>query len=119
KQYLIHDRDTKFTGSFDAVFESEGIAIVLTPPQAPNANAFAERWIRSVREECLDQLLIFSQRSLHRVLTEYVDYYNRGRPHEGLQQQTPIPHTPGVPQGAIRHRNVLGGLIRDYYRDAA
>jgi len=67
---LIHDRDTKFTASFDAVFESEGLAIVLTPPQAPNANAFAERWIRSVREECLDHWLIFSQRSLNGVLTE-------------------------------------------------
>jgi transposase InsO family protein len=119
KHSLIHDRDTKFTASFDAIFESEGIAIVLTPPQAPNANAFAERWIRSVREECLDQLLIFSPRSLPRVLTEYVDYYNRARPHQGLAQQTPIPYAPGLPQGVIRHRPVLGGLIRDYYRDAA
>ena len=116
---MIHDRDTKFTASFDAVFVSEGIAIVLTPPQAPNANAFAERWIRSVREECLDHLLIFSQRSLHGVLTEYLDYYNRARPHQGLAQQTPIPYTPGLPQGPIRHRKVLSGLIRDYYREAA
>jgi transposase InsO family protein len=119
RHYLIHDRDTKFTASFDAVFGSEGIVIVLTPPQAPNANAFAERWIRAVREEWLDHLLIFSQRALHRVLTEYVDYYNRARPHQGLQQQTPIPFTPSLPQGAVRHRQVLGGLIRDYYRDAA
>ncbi len=119
KPYLIHDRDTKFTASCDAVFESERIAIVLTLPQAPNANAFAERWIRSVREECLDHLLIFSPRSLHRVLTEYLAYYNRARPHQGLQQQTPIPYAPGLPQGVIRHRPVLGGLIRDYYRDAA
>jgi putative transposase len=119
KRFLIHDRDTKFAASFDAVFESEGIAIVLTPPQASNANAFAERWIRSVREECLDQMLIFSPRSLHRVLTEYVAYYNRARPHQGLQQQTPIPYAPGLPQGLIRHRPVLGGLIRDYYRAAA
>ncbi len=117
--YLIHDRDTKFTAPFDAVFVSEGIVIVLTPPQAPNANACAERWIRSVREECLDHLLIFSQRSLHRVLTEYIDYYNRARPHQSLQQQTPIPYRPGPPEGLIRHRKVLGGLIRDYYREAA
>ena len=119
KHYLIHDRDTKFTASFNAVLRSEGMAIALTPPQAPNANAFAERWIRSVREECLDRMLIFSQRSLHRVLAEYVDYYNRARPHQGLAQQTPIPYTPCLPQGVIRHRKVLSGLIRDYYRDAA
>ncbi len=119
RHYLIHDRDTKFTASFDAVFESEGLEIVLTPPQAPNANAFAERWIRSVREECLDHLLIFSQRSLNSVLTEYVDYYNRARPHQGLHQHTPIPYTPGPLEGPIRHRKVLGGLIRDYYREAA
>jgi putative transposase len=119
KHFLIHDRDTKFTPSFDAVFESEGITIVLTPPQAPNANAFAERWIRTVREECLDHLLIFGQRSLQGVLTEYLDHYNQARPHQGLAQQAPIPYTPGLPQGAIRHRKVLGGLIRDYYREAA
>ena len=119
RHFLIHDRDTKFTASFDTVFESEGIEIVLTPPQAPNANAYAERWIRSVREECLDHLLILSQRSLNNVLTEYIDYYNRARPHQGLQQQTPIPYIQGPFEGPIRHRKVLGGLIRDYYRDAA
>jgi len=119
RQCLIHDRDTKFTASFDAVFESEGIEIVLTLPQARNANAFAERWIRSVREECLDHLLIFSQRSLNNVLTEYVDYYNQARPHQGLHQQTPIPYIQGPFKGPIRHRKVLGRLIRDYYQDAA
>ena len=101
------------------MLESEGIEIVLTPPQAPNANAYAERWICSVREECLDHLLILSQRSLNNVLTEYIDYYNRARPHQGLQQQTPIPYIQGPFEGPIRHRKVLGGLIRDYYRDAA
>jgi putative transposase len=118
KLYLIHDRDTKFTASFDTVFVSEGITIVLMPPQAPNANAFAERWIRSVREECLDHLLIFNERALYRVLTDYVAYYNRARPHQGLQQQTPIPYTPCL-QGTIRRRKVVGGLINDYYREAA
>ena len=117
-RFLIHDRDTKFTLSFDTVFVSEGMAIVLTPPQAPNANAFAERWIRSVRKECLDHLLIFSERALHAVLTDYVEYYNRARPHQGLQQQTPIPYTPCL-QDTIRRRKVLGGLINDYYREAA
>ena len=119
KRFLIQDRDTKFTTSFDAVFVSEGIEIVLTPPQAPNAFASAERWVRAVREECLDQLLIFSERSLEHVLTQYTDYYNRARPHQGLKHQTPIPYPPCLSQGAIRHRSVLGGLIRDYYREAA
>ncbi|MBX3085461.1 MAG: integrase core domain-containing protein [Anaerolineae bacterium] len=118
KLYLLHDRDTKFTVSFDTVFVSEGITIVLTPSQAPNANAFAERWIRSVREECLDHLLIFNERALYRVLTDYVAYYNHARPHQGLQQQTPIPYTPCL-HGTIRRRKVVGGLINDYYRDAA
>ena len=117
RHYLIHDRDTKFTASFDAVFESEGIEIVLTPPQALNANA--ERWIRSVREECLDHLLILNQRSLNGVLSEYVNHYNQARPHQGLHQQTPIPYIQGPFEGPIRYRKVLGGLIRDYYRDAA
>jgi putative transposase len=105
RHYLIHDRDTKFTASFDAVFESEGIAIVLTPAQASNANAFAERWIRSVREECLDHLLIFGQRSLNSTLAEYVDYYNQARPHQGLDQQTPIPSYGQKPHPERRRLN--------------
>jgi putative transposase len=119
KRFLIHDRDTKFTPAFDAVFVSEGVEIVLTPPQAPNANAFAERWVRTVREECLDHLLIFGERHLLRVLKEYIAYYDQARPHQSLQQQTPIPYVPCLPEGVIRHRAVLGGLIHDYYREAA
>src|SRR5450432_776530 len=79
-KFLIHDRDTKFSSAFDTVFRAEGIDIVLTPPQAPNANAVAERWVRTVREECLDHLLIFSERQLRHMLTEYVAYYNHARP---------------------------------------
>jgi len=74
KLFLIHDRDTKFTAPFDTVFASEGVEVVLTPYHAPDANAFAERWIRSVRHECLDQLLILNETHLRRVLTEYIDY---------------------------------------------
>jgi len=98
---------------------TEGIAIVHTPPQTPNANAYAERRVRTVREECLDHFLVLNERHLGRVLTDYLAYYNQARPHQGLQQQTPIPYTPGKPDGKIRHRAVLGGLIRDYYREAA
>ena len=89
------------------------------PPQAPNANAYAERWVRTVREECLDHFLVLSERHLEQVLKEYLPYYNQARPHQGLQQQSPIPYSSCKAEGMIRHRNVLGGLIRDYYREAA
>ena len=90
--FLIHDNDTKFSKAFDAVFESEGIHVIHTPFQAPNANAFAERWVRTVREECLDHILITGSSHLKRVLVEYANYYNTSRPHLGIDNQTPIPH---------------------------
>jgi putative transposase len=118
-RYLIHDHDTKFTHSFDTVFEAAGIEIVNTPYQAPNANAIAERWVRSVREECLDHLIVLNERHLRRVLQEYVAYYNARRPHQGLEQNSPLGLEPATLEGPIRCRNVLGGIIRDYYREAA
>jgi putative transposase len=118
-RFLIHDRDTKFSAAFEAVFVAEGIEIILAPPQAPNANAFAERWVRTVREECLDHMLIFSEQQLLRVLKEYLAYYNHARPHQGLEQQAPIPFALPLPEGSIRRHAVLGGLIHDYYREAA
>jgi len=107
-RFLIHDRDTKFTRSFDRIFLSEGIEIVLTPYRAPKANAFAERWIRSLREECLDHLLILNERHLRRVLIEYITFYNEARPHQGLEQQTPIPDERHSNDGVIQRRDVLG-----------
>jgi putative transposase len=89
-RFLIHDRDAKFTSSFETVFVSEGVETILTPYRAPNANAFAERWVRTVREECLDHLLIISGKHLRRVLTRYIDYYNHRRPHQGISQQIPV-----------------------------
>ena len=119
KRFLIHDRDTKFTRSFDVMFSSEGIDILLTPFQAPNANAFAERWVRSVRQECLDHILIVDEWHLHRVLKEYIDHYNIERPHQGLAQQTPMPYSPNCLSGPIQRREILGGIIHEYYRAAA
>jgi putative transposase len=75
-RFLIHDRDAKFSGGFDPIFESEGIAVIRTPVQVPNANAHAERWVGSVRRECLDRLLIFNRRQLEHVLRTYADHYN-------------------------------------------
>jgi transposase InsO family protein len=82
-QFLIRDRDSKFTRAFDDVFASDGIQTIQTPIQAPNANAFAERWVRTVRQECLDWMLIWGRRHLERVLDEYVRRYNDERPHPG------------------------------------
>jgi len=89
-RFLIHDRDTKFTDAFDEVFRSEGMRIVLTPIRAPNANAFCERWVGTVRAECLDWTLIMGRRHLERVLRTYIGHYNEARPHCGLNLGTPI-----------------------------
>ena len=114
-RFLIRDNDKKFTAAFDDVFRSERIRIIPTPIQAPNANAFAERWVRTVREECLSRLLILNDTHLRRVLIAFVDYYNTARPHQGLAQQSPIPHHKPNGTGPIQQRKVLG-LISDYYR---
>ena len=114
-RFLIHDNDGSFCQAFDAVFVSEGFHVIPTPFRAPNANAFSERWIRSAREECLDLILIFNAAHLRRVLIEYIDYYNTARPHQGIDQQTPLPQ-PRSSSGTIHCRNVLGGIIHDYYR---
>jgi hypothetical protein len=87
--------------------------------QAPNANAFAERWIRSVREECLDKILILNERHLHRVVRGYVDYYNYARPHQGIAQCCPVPLESSARDGPIERRDILGGVLHDYYRHAA
>jgi transposase InsO family protein len=118
-RFLLHDNDTKFTEAFDAVFASESIKVIHTPYRAPNANAYAERWIRSAREECLDKLLIINQAHLRRVMHEYVGFFNTVRPHQGINQQIPVPKTGRPISGPVRCRNVLGGIIHDYYRDAA
>ncbi len=118
-RFLIHDRDTKFSAAFDAVFTTEDVTIIRTPIQAPNANAFAERWIRSVREECLDKILILGERHLRRVLTTYIDYYNHARPHQGINQRCPVPLSSAARDGPIERRDILGGVLHDYYRRAA
>ncbi len=117
--FLIHDRDTTFPAAFDTVFASEDVTIIRTPLQAPNAHAFAERWIRSVREECLDKLLIIGERHLLRVLTAYLDYYNRARPHQGIDQKCPVTLEHAPRAGPIERRDILGGVLHDYYRRAA
>ncbi len=118
-RFLMHDRDAKFPAAFDTVFAAEAIEIIRTPFRAPKANAFAERWIRSVREECLDHLLIVHERHLQRVLREYITYYNLRRPHQGIDQRCPVSLERAIDGGQIERRDILGGIIHDYYRNAA
>jgi transposase InsO family protein len=118
-RFLIHDRDAKFPPGFDAVFASEGLGVVRTPYRAPNANAYAERWVRSARAECRDHLLIAGEGHLRRVLKEYVAHDNHARPHQGLAERCSAVFPPPVRDGPVHRRDRLGGLLRDYYREAA
>jgi putative transposase len=120
-RFLIHDRDAKFSSGCDHIFQSEGITVIRTPVQAPNANAHAERWVGSVRRECLDRLLIFSRRQLEHVLRTYADHYNRHRPHRSLalrppeqagRSATPLRAPPPLLQ--LKRTDLLGGLIHEY-----
>jgi putative transposase len=119
--FLIRDRDSKFTDTFDAVFASESIRILRTPVRAPRANAIAERWIGTVRRELLDRILILNRHHLETVLTEYVAHFNDHRPHRTLHQAAPLkPLSPPTspPNPHPRRRDRLGGLINEYAQAA-
>jgi transposase InsO family protein len=117
-RFLIRDRDSKFSGPFDEVFRTEGVHIVRTPIRAPRANAFAERWVRTVRNECLDWMLVLGRRHLERVLRIYTAHYNEARPHRGLDLKTPEARPEPIPRRAdgvpVRRHDLLGGLIHEY-----
>jgi hypothetical protein len=121
-QYLIRDRDAKFTAAFDAVFTTSDVDVVKIPPRAPRANAYAERWVRTVRAECLDWTLVWHERQLYQVLTEYLRHYNTKRPHRSLNLQPPRPASrltpvePGTVESSVERVDVLGGLIHEYRR---
>jgi putative transposase len=117
-RFLVRDRDTKFTASFDEVFRASGIEAIRTPVRSPQANAFAERWVRTVREDCLDHLLIYSRRHLKAVLGDYVRHYNEACPHRGRQLATPLPLHDQPRIGEICRRDILGGIIHEYDRAA-
>ncbi len=116
-KFLIRDRDAKFSGTFDEVFRTEGIRVIRSPIRAPNANAYAERWVETLRAECLDWLLILGPRHLDRVIRTYVGHYNTERPHRGIELRTPeqpvgVALVKTVPD--IHRREIFGGLINEY-----
>ena len=119
-RFLIRDRDAKFTVAFDHAFAAAGIEVLKIPPRAPRANAYSERWVRTVRTECLDWILVRNLRHLSRVLSIYLDHYNTARPHRSLQLQTPVEAAAlaGSGDGPIERVDVLGGLIHEYHRAA-
>jgi transposase InsO family protein len=119
-RFLIRDRDSKFTAAFDAVFAGADIRIIRSPVRAPRANAIAERWIGTLRRECLDQLLITGPRHLAVVLREYIEHYNTHRPHRSLDQHPPAGPTPPTSGATVRplRRDRLGGLLHEYLQVA-
>jgi transposase InsO family protein len=117
-RFLIRDRDSKFTRDFDEVFRSEGIRLIKAPVRAPKARAHAERWVGSVRRECLDRLLIVGRRHLEQVLVAYIRHFNEHRPHRALGQLPPLndeqPSADVIDLDRLRRRDLLGGLIHEY-----
>jgi transposase InsO family protein len=115
-RYLIRDRAGQFTDTFDAVFAAEGIEVLRSAPQCPRMNAYAERWVRTVRSECTDRMLFVGHRHLEHVLGEYVEHYNAGRAHRALDLRAPLdaPNVVPFPAARIVRKPVLGGLICEY-----
>jgi putative transposase len=121
--FLLRDRDAKFSRSFNEVFRSKGGEALVTPVRAPKANSYAERWVRTVRAECLDWLLIVGRSHLEQILRVYVQHYNSHRPYQALGFAAPDPRA-GLSvvgedrQGRVRRRDLLGGLLDEYRRAA-
>ena len=119
-KFLIRDRDSKFTTAFDEVFAGNGTRVIKTPVRSPRANSYAERFVVTLRRECLDHVLILGERHLRKILAEYAKHYNSHRPHQSRQQEPPL-HQPSCVvdiTARIEHRRVVGGLISEYRRAA-
>jgi putative transposase len=117
-RFLVRDRDAKFSGPFDEVFCTEGVRVIRTPILAPRANAVAERFVRTVRRECRNHVLIYDTRHLERLLRAYLAHYLEERPHRGLDLAVPagkrVPRVRGTTRTPVERRGVLGGLIHEY-----
>jgi transposase InsO family protein len=120
-QYLIHDRDTKFCASFQQILDRAGVKRLPLPPHSPNLNAIAERWVRSVKDEALSKMILFGERSLYHVLSQYVEHYHAERCHQGLGNIIPFPKPSPANdrEGSIQCHERLGGLLKFYERKAA
>jgi transposase InsO family protein len=120
KRYLLHDRDPLFTAEFLKMLADAGVQSVKLPPRSPNLNAHAERWVRSIKESCLDRMILFGESSLRKAIHEFLEHYHRERNHQGLGNRLIIaPQAEVRIQGAIRRRSRLGGMLNYYYRQAA
>jgi putative transposase len=120
-RYLLHDRDTKYTQSFRAIIASGDVEPLVLPAHSPNLNAYAERWVRSVKEECLSKIVLFGERSLRRALNEYVEHYHAERNHQGNGNVLLFPRNREELdcRQPVQCRERLGGLLRYYHREAA
>src|SRR6202521_2578210 len=119
-RYLLHDRDTKYTRSFRAIIASGHVKTLAIPPRSPNLNAYAERWVRSVKDECLSKVILFGERSLRRALSKYVEHYHAERNHQGKDNVLLFPRDTNVHrEGPVQCRERLGGLLRYYHQEAA
>jgi putative transposase len=119
KRYLIHDRDPLFTAEFQNMVAEVGIESVKLPPRSPNLNAYAERFVRTIKESCLDRLMLFGESSLRKTLWEFVAHYHRERNHQGLGNQLIAPEINLADcHGAIQRRQRLGGMLNFYHRAA-
>jgi putative transposase len=120
KRYLIHDRDPLFTAEFLEILKSRGVQSVKLPPCSPNLNAYAERFVRTIKESCLERLILFGEGSLRKAIREFVDHYHRERNHQGLGNRLIVEEEPHArSEGAVRCRQRLGGMLNYYYRQAA
>jgi putative transposase len=117
--YLIHDRDTKFCSSFDQVLRWSGITPTKLPPRSPNLNAFVERLVRSIKEECLSKLLLFGEEALKKALSEYVHHYHKERNHQGVENRLLFPEIQPTSKGSVERKQRMGGLLNFYYRKAS
>ena len=120
-QYLIHDRDGKYCPAFQQIIDNTGVERVVLPPRSPNLNAYAERWVRSVKEEALSKMILFGEDSLWYVLHEYVEHYHHERNHQGKGNVLLFPPSSpvGKAEGPMHCRERLGGLLKYYEREAA
>jgi putative transposase len=122
-KYLVLDNDSKFTAGFDSILKSEGVELIRTPVRSPNMNPFAERWVLSIKSECLDHFVVFGEAHLRHIIKEFVAHYNKEQPHQGLDN-VPLPEAAGesstllFPSDRIECEERLGGLLKHYRRAA-